>query len=109
MEAIMSDETLVAEYVRQMREMRRVKQSALDAWEALGKGEGQIRGLEAERDDLIAEADRAAAAGDKWGPSYWNRHEADRIQKRIDEARAPKCPTCGSRCVQHPGTTGERP
>jgi hypothetical protein len=84
-----------AEYAERMRDLRTAKARALAAWESLASDEERIQGLEAERDDLIAEAERAEAAGDKYGPAYWNRRDAAAIQERIDKAKAPKCPTCG--------------
>jgi hypothetical protein len=78
-----------------MRALRHARTAGLNAWEALTSTEDKIRGLEAERDDLISEAEKAEASGDKYGPAYWNRHEAERIQERINEARRPKCAGCG--------------
>ena len=83
-----------ANYARRMRELRHAKARALTAWEACTPEE-EIQGLEAERDELIAEAERAEAGGDKYGSTYWNRRDAEEIQKRIDNARRPKCTTCG--------------
>lgn len=83
-------------YAQRMAELRQAKAAALVAWQALTTDEERTRGLEAERDDLIAEAERAEAAGDKYGPAYWNRRDAAEIQTRIDKARRPKCQTCGS-------------
>jgi hypothetical protein len=87
--------TKAQEYAERMRELRTAKAVALAAWESLTSDEERVQGLEAERDDLIAEAERAEAAGDKYGPAYWNRRDAAVIQERIDKARAPKCQTCG--------------
>ena len=96
---------LAATYARRMADLRLAKHTALEAWNALTTEDARIRGLEAERDDLIAEAARAEASGDMYGPAYWNRKDAEEIQKRIDAARKPKCPTCGARC----GCGGEQP
>lgn len=98
-----------AKFAAMARENRHFKQAWLAVWEALSQEE-KIRALELERDDLIAEAQQAEAAGDKYGPAYWNRRDAATLQKRIDEART-RCPKCAGPtqfAVEHRDGSGRR-
>ena len=87
------------EYERRMRELRRVKDAGLAAWEALGTQQERILAMEAERDDLRAEAAQIEAAeGEHSWRASSRRRDAETIQEWINKARKPKCPTCGQMC-----------
>jgi len=94
------------EYAQLMRDLRRAKDAGLAAWEALGTQQERISAMEAERDDLRAEAAQIEAAG---GEHLWRaslrRRDAEAIQERISKARKPKRPTCGQ-MDDHGGTGG---